>query len=245
MDRRRFLQTLISTAPALTPLVLAAKQTHHSGELYLISDEPQGYLPALLGEAEAFQPIASRTFAFLTPHPRGPQLRAGLMGQGWSPAADSARALLTLSFSPLSLSSRPSFTFVREGRIWDIRSRRLRSLWDRMGRHSAPSASLTIAGFQPDPHAQTRGEVAALYHQGRLKDRIPLDRPGRRILSAPGGRLVVQVLEGRARVVESPCRSQICRCTPPISLTGERIICAPNHVLLEILGPGGLDAVIG
>jgi hypothetical protein len=47
------------------------------------------------------------------------------------------------------------------------------------------------------------------------------------------------------RVVESPCRHQICRCTPPILVPGERIICAPNHLFLEIQGAPGLDTVIG
>jgi hypothetical protein len=55
----------------------------------------------------------------------------------------------------------------------------------------------------------------------------------------------VRVESGSARVVESPCLHQICRNTPPISLSGERVICAPHHFLLEIQGPSGLDTVIG
>lgn len=245
MDRRRFLLTCLATVPALTPSVLAADKTRYGGELYLISDDPQDDLPALLREAEAFLPTGSRrAFTFLTPHPLEQRMRTRLAAFGWSPVPDRERANLTLSFSPLFQPARPSFTFVRDGRIWDIRSRGLRSLWDRMGRRSPLSATLTTAGFRPD-HGRARGEAAALYHQGRLKERIPLDRTGDRILPASNGRLVVRVSEGRARVLESPCRNKVCSSTPPVSLAGERIICAPNHFLLEIQGPGGLDAVIG
>lgn len=247
MDRRRFLQTFLSTAPALAPLALAAaKTTPRGGELYLISDEPEAVLPALMRGTEAFPPFGSRTFTFLTPHPREQRLRQRLTALGWTQAPDPERAYLTLSFGPLSQPARPSFTYVTDGRIRDLRSQRLRPLWERMGRDTSPASALTVVGFRPDHrYAHARGEVAALFHQGRLKARLPLDRAGERILSAPNGRLVVQVSEGRARVLESPCRNQVCRRTPPVSFTGERIICAPNHFLLEIQGAGGLDAVIG
>ncbi len=33
--------------------------------------------------------------------------------------------------------------------------------------------------------------------------------------------------------------------TPPVFLAGERIICAPNHFLLEIHGSHSIDTVIG
>ena len=245
MDRRRFLHTFL-TAPALTPLLLAAKQPHHSGELFLISEEPEDYLPVLLAESAGFLPAAGKTFAFISPHPRQQPLRHRLERRGWVPAAVPSRAHLTLSFSPLRSPARPSFTFVREGRIWDVRSRKLRALWDAMGQRSRPSVSLTIAGFRPEPHHGTPGRFAAVYQDGRLRERLPLDRaetasfPTRR-----GGALVVRVEKGAARVVESPCRHQICLCTPPISMAGERVICAPHHLLLEIQGPSGLDTVIG
>ena len=63
MDRRRFLHMFL-TAPALTPLLLAAEQaTHHGGELFLISDKPELYLPVLLAESAGFLPLAGKTFS--------------------------------------------------------------------------------------------------------------------------------------------------------------------------------------
>lgn len=245
MDRRRFLHMFL-TAPALTPLLLAAEQaTHHGGELFLISDKPEDYLPVLLAESAGFLPLAGKSFCFNSPHPQQQQLRQRLEKLGWAPAALPSRAHLRLSFSPLHSPSRPSFTFVREGRIWDVRSRKLRSLWDAMGQSSQPSASLTIAGFRPEPHPGTPGRFAAAYQDGRLRERFPLDRVESVSFPTRRGALVVRVEKGAARVVHSPCRHQICRYTPPISQAGERVVCAPSHFLLEIQGPSGLDTVIG
>jgi hypothetical protein len=189
--------------------------------------------------------LAGKTFSFNSPHPRQQQLHHSLERLGWVPAALPSRAHLRLSFGPLRSPSRPSFTFVREGRIWDVRSRKLRNLWNAMGQSSQTSASLTIAGFRPEPRLGTPGRFAAAYRDGRLRERFPLDRAGDVSFPTRGGVLVVRVERGAARIVHSPCRHQICRYTPPISKAGERVVCAPSHFLLEIQGPAGLDTVIG
>ena len=46
-------------------------------------------------------------------------------------------------------------------------------------------------------------------------------------------------------VDQSCCRNKICVATAPVALAGERIICAPNHFLLEIEGTPFVDTVIG
>ncbi len=244
MRRRRFLHTFLA-APALAPLLWVGKRPHPRGDLYLISDEPEAYLPLLLAESTGVQSVPHKTFTFHSPHPRRTRLLSILNGQGWAQEADPAQALLTLSFGVLRNPSRPSFTFVQDGRIRDIRSRKLRALWDQMGREARPSTSLTIAGFRPAPIRTPRGEFAAIYHEGHMVERIRLDRIERKTLTVRGGTIVVRVDHGSVRVAESPCRHQVCRRTRPITLSGQRIICAPNHLLLEIQGPQGLDTVIG
>ena len=243
MDRRHFLNMFLA-APALAPLLLAAKQTGYSGELYLISDEPQEFLPLLMAEFAPFQTATKKTFAFLTFHPREQLLRADMKKRGWKEEADSSRAHLTLSFDLLRHTSRPSFTMVQDGHIKDVRSHRLRALWDLMGQRSR-SSSLTTAGFRAGPPAQVQGKFAVIFQDGKRKARLPLNRTDHRTWQTQAGALSVQVDQGRAKIVQSPCRHQICQNTPPVSLSGERIICAPSHFFLEIQGAPGLDTVIG
>lgn len=243
MDRRHFLNMFLA-APALAPLLMAAKHAGYSGELYVISDKPQEFLSLLMAEFTPLHTAAKKTFAFLTFHPHERLLSADLEKRGWRKEADSSRAHLTLSFGMLRHSARQSFTMVQDGHIKDVRSRKLRALWDLMGQRSR-SSSLTTAGFRADPPAQAQGKFAVVFQDGKLKARLPLNRTELRTWQTQAGALTVRVDQGRAQVVQSPCRHQICLSTPPVSLSGERIICAPSHFFLEVQGSPGLDTVIG
>ncbi len=243
MDRRHFLNMFLAS-PALAPLLLAAKLTAYSAELYVISDDPEESLPSLLAELSPSHSSSKQTFAFISPHPHQQQLRSSLERRGWREENESSRAHLTLSFSLLRHRARPSFTIVQDSQIKDVRSRKLRTLWDRMGQRST-SNSLTTAGFRAEPPAQVQGKFAAVYRDGSLMAKLPLKKTELKSWQTRAGSLTVQVNQGRAKIVQSACRHQICQCTPPVSLSGERIICAPSHFFLEIQGASGLDTVIG
>lgn len=57
--------------------------------------------------------------------------------------------------------------------------------------------------------------------------------------------LVVEIQNGGARVVSTTCPEEICRRTGEIRRVGETVLCSRAHVLLEIVGKGGFDAVAG
>ena len=57
--------------------------------------------------------------------------------------------------------------------------------------------------------------------------------------------LVVEIRDGGARVVSTTCPEEICRRTGEIRHVGETVLCSRAHVLLEIVGEGGFDAVAG
>ncbi len=243
MDRRHFLNMFLA-APVFAPLLLAARKTAYSAELYLISDDPLESLPLLLAELSPSQSASIKTFSFITSHPRQQQLRAGLARLGWREENEPSRAHLTLSFNLLRHRARPSFTLIQDSQIKDVRSRKLRTLWDRMGQR-ATSTSLTTAGFRPEPPAKNMVKFASVYQDGTLRAKLPLNRTVQKTWQTRAGFLTVQVNQGHAKIVQSACRHQICQCTPPVSLSGERIICAPSHFFLEIQGATGLDTVIG
>ena len=59
------------------------------------------------------------------------------------------------------------------------------------------------------------------------------------------GRVVIEVKEGRVRVVESSCFQKICVNTGWINKPGQNIVCLPNKVLVTIEGKKSpeIDAV--
>jgi hypothetical protein len=74
---------------------------------------------------------------------------------------------------------------------------------------------------------------------------LSLDKDLSRTYRAEKGKISLIVQNRRVWVSDSSCRHKICSSAPPISLTGERIICAPNHFFVEIQGPRVVDTVIG
>jgi len=242
MDRRNFFKSMLA-APLLTPVLLASQRHHNDGELYLISDEPHRFLSSILKELEPTLPIRARTFVMEDAHAMGSALVDSLMRAGWTRAPHGAA--LSLSFQTMRQPARPSFSLVRGGRIWDVRTRRLRALWDEMSRNHTPATVLTVAGWRKPGAVSGRGEALVLIKDGRRAARIPLDRDSERSFRDHRGTVTVRVAAGRARITDSSCRHRICLYSPPISLPGERIICAPNRLLAEVIGTGGVDTVIG
>ncbi len=244
MDRRDFFKKVIVT-PLLTPLFLAEKKRKSDCEFHLIIDDLQVFLPLILEELHSYVPNKGHSFALLNSHPQENDLRRVLSQKGLIYAPKPIQADLTLSFSHLRQKTLPSFTLIREGKIWDIRSRKLYSLWREMNKNQRPSSCLTIASFKSRQSHPFSGEFVSVYKDGRKIEMISLGENFTKSYRARGGKITLRVKNGKAWVSESPCRHKICLYSPPVSLAGERIICAPNHFLLEIKGSHSIDTAIG
>jgi len=244
MDRRGFFKTILIT-PLLTPLLLSSKTTESNAELYLIADNPQKFLPFILKELKNFGVSFGQKFTLLTSCPFENELRKTLSYNGFKYVQNPIQADITLSFSHLQNKALSSFTFVKGGRIWDIRSRKLHSLWREINKNHSPSSLLTTASFKNTQKAILHGEFVSIYKDGRKIERISLKEDTSRWFNARGGKLVVKVKDRKAWISESSCAHKICLYSPPVYLAGERIICAPSHFLLEIQGPRSIDTIIG
>lgn len=244
MDRRDFFKMMLAT-PLLTPLILASRKSRSDLELYLIAEEPQEVVLTLLEEARMYSPFDSCKFCFLNPHPQENALKKILLEKGWAFAGEPAEANLTLSFSHLQSKALPSFTLVRDRRIWDIRTRKLLSLWREMNGNHKSSSCLTIASFKSRPTDFSTGKYVTVYKDGQRIETLPLVKNLTKSFQARGGRITTHVKNGRAWISDSPCRHKICLYSPPVSLAGERIICAPNNFLLMIEGRRSIDTIIG
>lgn len=244
MNRRNFFKIMLAT-PVLTPLILSSKKTRNDLELFLISEEPQIFLPLILQQIQEYSPNEGRTFTFLNLHPKENGLTKTLTEKGWRFVQKPASSHMILSFSHLLNKALPSFTLVRKGRIWDIRSRKFYSLWQEMNESHKPSSSLTIVSLKKKTSVQSAGEFVSMYRNGQKIRTISLEKNREQSFKTRGGRITAQIENGKVWVTESSCRHKICLNSPPVSLAGDRIICAPNDFLIEIERSGSIDTVIG
>lgn len=244
MDRREFFKTMLTT-PLLAPLLLASIPAKSDCELYLIADDPHLFIPLVLKELEKFKQTYGRNFILLNSHPQENNIRRTLIQEGWRCVQKPIQADLILSFTPLGNAAFPSFTLVKDGKIWDIRSRKLYSLWREMNKNYSPSLCLTIASLKNRRSDLLSGELVTLYKDGNLIERISLKKKLSKSFRTQEGKITARVEDGKAWISESSCRHKICLHTPPVSLAGERIICAPSHFLLEIQGQHSVDTSIG
>lgn len=244
MDRRNFFKTIMSTS-MLTPFLLASKSFQNDLELFLISEDPERFLPGILNELELFHKTKNQTFAFLDAHPQKTFLTHALESKGWKQVNNPISAGITLSFSLLHHIASPSFTLVENGRIIDIRSQKLRSLWEKINRSGVKSTSLTTAALNKENLSGYAGEKAAVYRSGKRLGALPLNKDRQTTISVPLGKITVAVKDGKASVVDSCCKGKICLYSAPVWRRGERIICAPNQFFLAVEGGHGVDTVIG
>lgn len=243
MKRRDFFKKILWT-PLITPALISSSSDAGPLQLYVIADTPHLFLPLLLRELNPFQRIKARTFAFFNDHPQAKEIKGILHRDGWRPASRASAAELSLSFHILSQPSSPSFTLIKNRRIWDIRSRRLLSLWKEM-KTCPPSSFLTVLALQQTATSIQPGHFLSIIIKGRKKERLSLDHDIISSFRTERGQVILTVEKGKAWISSSSCRHKICCSVPPVSLSGERIICAPNHFLLEISGSSSVDTSIG
>jgi hypothetical protein len=73
---------------------------------------------------------------------------------------------------------------------------------------------------------------------------VPLDTEHTVEVPGPLGTTVVEVADGRASVVESPCPGKLCIAMGRIDKPGRSVVCIPNEVVVAIEGRSGrADAV--
>lgn len=242
MDRRDFLKTIVATS-LISPLILNQKISRPSSELFLISEQPHKDLPNLLAELGRLNLFSGQKFFVAGSHPKQGEVSLFLKNHGFIPAPEK-KAEIVIKFVHLLDPARPSFTLVQEGKIRDLRSAKLYSLWQQM--QSRPETkSLTIASLTPSFSSPQPGKNLAVRVEGKVIERLSLSQPVRRFIDTGFGRVILRIEGGQAWVEDSTCRHHICLASSPIRVVGERIICAPNHFLMEIEGQSWLDAIIG
>ncbi|MCX7974986.1 MAG: NusG domain II-containing protein [Candidatus Aminicenantes bacterium] len=242
MDRREFIKAVVASS-FISPFFLNQKIDYLHHELYLISADLRNDLPPLLTELRQLNFFPGRKFAFFGFHPSQADLTSVLTEAGLIPATEK-KAEIKIKFVHLLNPASPSFTLIQEGRIRDLRSAKLYSLWKKM-QAGPTTTALTIFSLSPPMVKPQLGNNIALRVEGKVIERLPLNQSISRVIDTGFGRVAFRVENGQAWVEKSTCRQRVCLASSPIKYVNERIICAPNHFLIEVEGRTWLDAVIG
>jgi len=244
MDRRDFFKLLLTTT-LVSPLVLSPKKSSLPYDVYLISDNPQDHLPFLLKELRTRGLPSHDRFSFVSSHPRLGALSRALQASGIALSSTPSFPAVRLSSVPLHPKARPSFTLLLNGKIQDIRSSRLSKRWAAMHAHEPSSSTLTIARFfqsQPPPSSHQR---LCVYKDGEKIESLDLGQDLVRAFAVKRGEISIHIKEGRAFVEKAPCDHKVCCSASPISLPGERVVCAPSRFFIEVSGFRSFDTFIG
>jgi len=244
MDRRHFLKTICASS-LLSPLFLSFRTVNNQAHLYLVSNRPQDYLHPLLQDIRKKGLIHGPYFSISDSSPPSLSIKKGLISKNWQYVHSPSQANILISFRKLYHPVKPSFALINQGEILDIRASSLLPLWLELNRHSPRSSLITIVSCRPKKLLFQPGNYVTVFQNGQLSEKIPLRKRISKQYRTKNGSISIQVDHYQASVVQSSCEHQICRLTPPISLAGERIICAPNHFLLEVAGSSLIDTVIG
>jgi hypothetical protein len=100
----------------------------------------------------------------------------------------------------------------------------------------ALAVALIPLQFCRQPGRSVVAEVA-----GKVVFTAPLDPAGQVELSGPLGKTLLQIADGQARILASPCPNKFCIGMGKVSRSGELLACVPNRLLVRIEGPDGDD----
>jgi hypothetical protein len=93
----------------------------------------------------------------------------------------------------------------------------------------------------------SKGDWVVVTVNQKETTRLPLDKDQKTHVKGPLGLTEIEVKNGRARIIRSPCKNKVCIKSGYIRYADRLAACIPNRVVIRIVGKShrGVDAVIG
>ena len=93
----------------------------------------------------------------------------------------------------------------------------------------------------------SKGDWVVVTVNQKETTRLPLDQDQKTDVKGPIGLTEIEVKNGRARIVRSPCKNKVCIKSGYIRYADRLAACIPNRVVIRIVGKShrGVDAVVG
>jgi hypothetical protein len=96
--------------------------------------------------------------------------------------------------------------------------------------------ALSIVGFAALGFVRAEGATVVVEQDGKVVGRYPLKGERTLVVDGPLGKTQVEIREGAARIVDSPCPQKRCVRMGGIHRVGRVVVCVPNRVLVRIEG---------
>lgn len=97
-------------------------------------------------------------------------------------------------------------------------------------------AALVVAVSFSLPLTQSTGARVVVRSADKVIFVAPLNQSQRVELNGPLGITVLEIANGEAKVVSSPCSHKVCLRMGPARHTGDLIACVPNRLVIRIEG---------
>lgn len=117
------------------------------------------------------------------------------------------------------------------------------TLWDRI--LIVFLSLVTALSFYVVKSVFPEGAEASIRIEGKNIGRYKLKEDRLLKLRGPLGSTVIEIKNGKIRVIKAPCRDKICMKQGWISRSGDTLICLPNRMMVFISGEASYDAISG
>ncbi len=101
------------------------------------------------------------------------------------------------------------------------------------------AVSLTILPFMQ----RNKPSGVQVYKNNTLYAEYPLYVDRTFTVAGHDGPMVVKIKDGKVSIESSCCREQICVKMGTINKSYQQLVCAPNHVIIEVTGKGEDDHI--
>ena len=121
-------------------------------------------------------------------------------------------------------------------------------IWDGLVAAAVIALAVIVAvGFYAPKKADGPLRVVISAEGETLEQGTLLELSGTRVYTNRGYTLTVEIADGAVNVVDSDCPGHDCQHTPPISRSGQSIVCLPAQIVITLEGASSdaPDVVVG
>ena len=141
----------------------------------------------------------------------------------------------------------PGFTMISDNRIIDPRTGIFSGIAKKVYTENKADYEITlkVSSITADKGVKNPGSKVKIMINGKTKGFMNLSKNEKLSFSTDLGKIRIVSEAGRVRVEESSCKHKICMHRGAISNSGEKLICAPQKVIVEVVGKSIVDSIVG